>query len=106
MSGDIGGVPRKQEHECCAERAGQEGSGEEPGFVLWDSIRIQTNHQPGTEDGGEDGDKHREGSIAPFIREPANGEHADGSDGAGGRGEHEGLLGGVAEGGEENGGEV
>lgn len=106
MARDIRCVPCEEEHERCAECSGQERRGEETGFVLRDAVRIEPDHQACAEDGGDNGDKHSQGSIAPFVGKPAHGEDTDGGDGAGGRVEHEGLLGGIAEGGEEDGGEV
>ena len=106
VPGDVAGVPREEQHEGRAEGSGQEGGGEEAGLVGGDAVGVEADHEGRAEDGGRDADQHDEGAVVPFVREPADGEDANSADEAGGRVEDQGLLGGVAEGGEEDRGEI
>ena len=69
---DVGRVPGEEQHEGCAEGAGEETRAEEAGFVRRHAVRVQTDHEAGGEDGGEDGEEHHEGAVVPFVGEVAD----------------------------------
>ena len=98
MSGDIGCVPREQEHESRAKCAGQKGGSEKSGFVCRNAIGVEADHEASAENGGQDTDEHDHGSVVPFVGEVADCKDTDGSDGAAGSVEDESLLGGVSKG--------
>ena len=102
VAGQIAGVPGEEEHEGCAEGAGEVGGEEEDAAVVWHASRVEADHEGGGEDGGDQADEHGERAVVPFVAEPAGEEHEDDADGAGGGVEDEGFLTAEAEGCEKN----
>ena len=69
-------VPREQQHKRRAERSREERSGEEPGFVHWDAVGIEPDHQPRPQYRRQDADKHHHAPVTPSIRQPPHEQHA------------------------------
>ena len=106
VSSEVAGVPSEEEHEGCAEGAGEVGGEEEDALIVRCARGVEADHEGGREDGWDQTDEHGEGTVVPFVAEPAGEEDEENTYGAGRGVEDESFLTAVAEGGEEDVAEV